>query len=52
MLEGFLTRAGPVKTEAGPDVTIRRIVAPKPGPGCHESGGCGEGVDAEGYLYG
>ena len=40
------------KTEAGPDVTIRRVVAPKPGLAGHESGGCGEGVDAEGYLHG
>ena len=35
---------------AGPGVTSRRIVAPKPGLVGHDSGGGGRNVDAEGYL--
>ena len=45
-------RPGPGKTEAGPDVTTRRVVTPKPGLVGHESGGFGRSVDAEGYLSG
>ena len=40
------------KTEAGPDVTTRRIVAPKPGLVGHGSGGYDRSMDAEGYLRG
>ena len=35
----LFTNAGPDKTEAGPGVTTRRIVAPKPGLVCYESKG-------------
>ena len=38
------------KTEAGPDVTTRRVVAPKPGLVDPESGEFGKSVDAEGSL--
>ena len=38
------------KTEAGPDVTTRRIVTPKPGLVYHESGGSGDSVAAEGKV--
>ena len=34
------------KTEAGPDVTTRRIVTPKPGLVGHEPGGLGERIAA------
>ena len=38
------------KTEAGPDVTTRRIVTPKPGLVYHESGSPGDSVAAEGKV--
>ena len=38
------------KTEAGPDVTTRRIVTPKPGLVYHESGSPGDSVTAEGKV--
>ena len=48
----LFTKAGPDKTEAGPGVTTRRVVSPKPGLVYHESGGDERSVDAEGYLRG
>ena len=39
-----------VKTDAGPDVTTRRVVTPKPGLVGPESGESGKSVDAEGCL--
>ena len=49
---GLFTKAGPDKTEAGPGVTTRRVVSPKPGLVYHEPGGGERSVDAEGYLRG
>ena len=46
------TKAGPDKTEAGPVVTTRRVVAPKSGPVGRESESFEERVAAEGYLSG
>ena len=41
-----------VKTEAGPSVTTRRAVAPKPGLVGLEPEGFGKKANAEGYLSG
>ena len=43
-------RPGAAETEAGTDVTTRRIVAPEPGLVCHGPGGYEESVAAEGCL--
>ena len=43
-------RPGAGRTEAGPSVTTRRIVAPKAGLVGPESGGFGKSVHAEGCL--
>ena len=51
-LNSLFTKAGPDKTEAGPGVTTRRVVSPKPGLVYHEPGGGERSVDAEGYLRG
>ena len=40
------------KAEAGPGMTTRRVVTPKPGLVFHESGGFEKSVGAEGYLHG
>ena len=53
---GLFTRVGPGKnrgrTEAGPVVTTRRVVAPEPGLVCHEPEEFEESVAAEGCLPG
>ena len=46
---GFSTRDGKGRTEAGPGATTRRVVAPKPGLVGQESGGSEVRMDAEGY---
>ena len=53
---GLFTRAvsgkNKGKTEAGPVVKTRRVVAPEPGLVCHEPGEFEESVAAEGCLHG
>ena len=50
--QGLAQAISVAKTEAGPDVTIRRVVAPKPGLAGHESSGFEKSVDAEGCQSG
>ena len=45
------TKMGSEKSEAGPDVTTRRVDAPKPGLVCQESEEYGKRAYAEGYLH-
>ena len=44
-------KTGPEKTEAGPDVTTRRVDAPKPGLVCQEPEEHGKRMHAEDCLH-
>ena len=47
---GDFTKMGSEKTEAGPDVTTRRVDVPKPGLVCQESEEYGKRAHAEGIC--